>query len=203
MQVGTVIKGADIEEGEDDPVFAVASILPLSLFSDSAKLKQLTTSLLSKCDADTTSDIDKILSCPDTAFLLNAKFNNLPLQITAQLYKALKMELITERRENNSYKVRNLVLLTKSFQEPEQGRKVKRSKHATPSVQYEGADLSILSEIATHSFSWKVTDETLAPMDTTKRAEEVSQGYRTVLVVPTDRFLKSVDKIEETLSSET
>lgn len=201
-KVGTVIKGADIEEGEDDPVFAVASLLPLQLFNDRVKLDQLICSLCSKSeDEHAIEKIKHILLSSDTAFLINAKFSNLPLQITAQLYKALKMELITERKETPIYNVKNLVIICKSYYEPEQ-RTSKKAKLSDIVVKYQSSDLEIFSSCAVHRFSWKIEDETLAPVSTVP-CDDAWQGYRTALVVPTEVFLSSVDKIIETLSIET
>jgi hypothetical protein len=199
-KVGTVIKGADIEEGEDDPVFAVASLLPLSLFKDKTKFGQLQSSLLAKCESDSMDDMEKLLSSKESAFLINAKFSNLPLQITAQLYKALKMELITERKENSEYNVKNVIVFGKSYVEPEE-RRNKKTKLASPNVKFQNSDLDSLCAVATTSVSWKVKDETLAPVSTTT-CDEVWQGYRSLLVVPIEKFLKSVDKIVENLSAE-
>ena len=44
-----MIKGADIEVGEDDPVFAIASILPLQFYQDKKHLGTLTDSIIQKC----------------------------------------------------------------------------------------------------------------------------------------------------------
>ena len=199
-KVGTVIKGADIEEGEDDPVFAVASLLPLCLFKDRSKFEQLSSSLLAKCDPDEIASVEKILNSKDSAFLINAKFSNLPLQITAQLYKALKMELITERKENPEYNVKNLIVFGKSYVEPEV-RQNKKTKLAAPSVKFQNSDLDSLLSVATNSVSWKIKDETLAPVNNLT-CDDVWQGYRSILIVPIDKFLKSVDKIVENLSAE-
>ena len=199
-KVGTVIKGADIEEGEDDPVFAVASLLPISLFKDKLKFEQLSSSLLAKCDPDEIVSVEKVLKAKDSAFLINAKFSNLPLQITAQLYKAVKMELITERKENPEYNVKNLIIFGKSYVEPEV-RQSKKTKLTVPSVKFQNSDLDSLSAVATNSVSWKIKDETLAPV-TNLTCDDVWQGYRSILIVPIDKFLKSVDKIVENLSAE-
>lgn len=199
-KVGTVIKGADIEEGEDDPVFAVASLLPISLFKDKLKFEQLSSSLLAKCDPDEIGSVEKVLKAKDSAFLINAKFSNLPLQITAQLYKAVKMELITERKENPEYNVKNLIIFGKSYVEPEV-RQSKKTKLTAPSVKFQNSDLDSLSAVATNSVSWKIKDETLAPV-TNLTCDDVWQGYRSILIVPIDKFLKSVDKIVENLSAE-
>jgi len=199
-KVGTVIKGADIEEGEDDPVFAVASLLPLSLFKDKPKFDQLVSSLLAKCDNDVIANVEKMLHSKDSAFLINAKFSNLPLQITAQLYKALKMELITERKENPEYNVKNLIIFGKSYIAPEE-RRNKKTKLAAPNVKFQSSDLESLSEVAIDSISWKIKDETLAPVSNVP-CDDVWQGYRSILIVPIEKFLKSVDKIVESLSAE-
>ena len=202
FKVGTVIKGADIEVGEDDPVFAVASLLPLQLFKDQTKLDQLVCSLCSKCeDTLNVNSIRNVLLSSDTAFLINAKFSNLPLQITAQLYKALKMELITERKENPVYDVKHLVVLGKSYHEPEE-RKNKKARLSDIEVKYQSSDLESLSEVALHKFSWKIEDETLAPVNTLP-CDDAWQGYRTLLVVSIEAFLNSVDKIIDSLNAET
>lgn len=199
-KVGTVIKGADIAEGEDDPVFAVASLLPLSLFKDKSKFDQLTSSLLAKCESDVVASVEKLLKSKDSAFLINAKFSNLPLQITAQLYKALKMELITERKENPEYNVKNLMVFGKSYVEPEE-RRNKKSRLAAPKIKFQSSELDSLSEVATDLISWKIKDETLAPVSNTP-CDDAWQGYRSILVIPIEKFLKSVDKIVENLSAE-
>lgn len=200
-KVGTVIKGADIEEGEDDPVFAVASLLPLIVFKDKSKLEKIASSLLSKCESDQIATVEKIFSAKDSAFLINAKFANLPLQITAQLYKALKMELITERKENPNYNVKNLIVIGKSHVEPPKQRPQKKTKLSAPDIKYQSSDFTSLADVATESFSWKVKDETLAPVSS-MACDDVWQGYRTLLVVPIDKFFKTVDKIIENLSAE-
>ena len=46
FQVGTVIKGADVELGTEDPVFAIASILPLSLWKENQQLKDILLNML-------------------------------------------------------------------------------------------------------------------------------------------------------------
>lgn len=201
-KVGTVIKGADIEAGEDDPVFAVASLLPLSLFEDNSKLNLFSTSLLAKCDNDVLPQIEKLLrnDSASSAFLINAKFSNLPLQITAQLYKALKNELITEQKENDVYKVENVIVFGKSYVEPE-AHKPKKTKLSAPNIQFQSSDLDILHKVASHSFSWKIQDETLAQVSS-EPADDVLQGYRSVLVVPIKKFLSSVDKIVDVLCSD-
>ena len=199
-KVGTVIKGADIEEGEDDPVFAVASLLPLSLFKEKSKFDQLVSSLLAKCDEDVLTSVEKILNSKDSAFLINAKFSNLPLQITAQLYKALKMELITERKENPEYNVKNVIVFGKSYIEPEQ-RRNKKTKLAGANVKFQSSDMDSLSAVATDTVSWKIKDETLAPVSNVT-CDDVWQGYRSFLILPIEKFLKSVDKIVDNLSAE-
>ena len=199
-KVGTVIKGADIEVGEDDPVFAFASLLPLPLFEDKTKLTSFSSSLLKNCERDAEGDLRKTLESPDTAFLFNAKFSNLPLQITAQLYKALKMELITERKENPVYNIRNVLVFGKSYIAPEE-RKSKRTKRSAPQVEYQNRELTCLSEVASQVVSWKVPDETLAEI-TNLPAEDELQGYRSAMLVPIDKFLKTVDKIVDILTEE-
>jgi len=195
-KVGTVIKGADIEVGAEDPVFAIASILPLSLWKENQQLKDM---LLKVCPADEKVRFSTILNSPETALMINAKFNNCPLQITAQLYKALKNDLSSERKENPAYNVKNFVMICKGYTEPVKRKKKKQRTEEAP-LKYDSPDLELLSEAASLCVSWKVQDETLAPVNSAT-AQDVMQGFRCALLLPFDKLWKGIDKIVEELAN--
>ncbi|XP_060950579.1 protein BCCIP homolog [Limanda limanda] len=209
--LGSVIKQAEVPEDSDDDdpdeVYGFITMLNLTERKDVQCVEEMKDLLVDQCEKNATpsltEQLEQILSddSKPVGLLLSERFINVPPQIALPLHKQLQEELAEAQRTNKpSGKCHYCLMISKTCKE---ATKSIPGRGGVPKEEYLfiNAEEEFFYEQATMKFHYSVQDETDSCLSGRWSFEDVPmKPFRTVMLIPADRFPIIMDKLKEFLT---
>nr|XP_019938806.1 PREDICTED: BRCA2 and CDKN1A-interacting protein [Paralichthys olivaceus] len=209
--VGSVIKQAEVPEDSDDDdpdeVFGFITMLNLTERKGVQCVEEVKELIVEQCEKNATHSVteqlEQILS--DTSkpvgLLLSERFINVPPQIALPLHKQLQEEIAEAQRTNKpSGKCHYCLMISKTCKE---ATKTIPARGGAPKEEYMfvNAEEEFFSEQAIMKFHYSVQEETDSCLSGRWSFDDVPmKPFRTVMLIPADRFPAIMDKLKEYLT---
>ncbi|XP_017035584.1 protein BCCIP homolog [Drosophila kikkawai] len=181
---------------EDGTVFGITSVLNLSAKKDQPSIAQLRTYLLDRAKAHAPGAVHDQLKAilendqPQTGFLVNERFINIPAQISVPLLQNLQQEIEAAKAKKMKFDFDTLLLLVKFYR-----KEAKKGKPAEDN--YTNAEDELLSERAKFSFEYSVASETDSGMSGDwLEGDAVMTPYRKLLALDAKQLPQLTKDIE-------
>ncbi|XP_051926859.1 protein BCCIP homolog [Hippocampus zosterae] len=209
--VGSVIKQAEVPEDSDDDdpdeVFGFITMLNLTeqkaRFSGVQCMEQVKELMLDQCEKCSgrvaAEQLEQMLG--DTAkpvgLLLSERFVNVPPQIALPLHKQLQEEISEAERTNKpSGKYHYCLMISKTCKEA--GKAIPAPKDEYTFIN---AEEEFFYEHAVSTFHFSVQDDADSCLSGRWSFDDVPmKPFRTVMLIPVDRFPAIMDKLKEYLT---
>ncbi|CAB1416670.1 unnamed protein product [Pleuronectes platessa] len=209
--LGSVIKQAEVPEDSDDDdpdeVFGFITMINLTERKDVQCVEEVKDLLVDQCEKSATpsmtEQLEQILSdsSKPVGLLLSERFINVPPQIALPLHKQLQEEIAEAQRTNKpSGKCHYCLMISKTCKE---ATKSIPARGGAPKEEYlfVNAEEEFFYEQATMKFHYSVQDETDSCLSGRWSFEDVPmKPFRTVMLIPADRFPIIMDKLKEYLT---
>ncbi|XP_062234450.1 protein BCCIP homolog [Platichthys flesus] len=209
--LGSVIKQAEVPEDSDDDdpdeVFGFITMINLTERKDVQCVEEVKDLLVDQCEKNATpsmtEQLEQILSdsSKPVGLLLSERFINVPPQIALPLHKQLQEEIAEAQRTNKpSGKCHYCLMISKTCKE---ATKSIPARGGAPKEEYlfVNAEEEFFYEQAIMKFHFSVQDETDSCLSGRWSFEDVPmKPFRTVMLIPADRFPIIMDKLKEYLT---
>ncbi|XP_058961402.2 protein BCCIP homolog [Pocillopora verrucosa] len=201
----------DNDDESEDGVFGLTTVIDLKKHKESDVVKQLKKLLTDKCQElaskeDKTEFTEVMEGQHSVGFLINERFINIPPQIAVPVYKTLRSELKKVHKKGDDAPISYFVMICKTYKDTEtkmhkKSKKVKTQESGS-SLSFINVEDEVFQRESQLSFSYAASadvDETLVAGRWASSDCEL-KPYRTVLVLPADKFDKALEGIHNMLT---
>ncbi|KAJ0015726.1 hypothetical protein NQD34_014016 [Periophthalmus magnuspinnatus] len=211
--IGSVIRQAEVPEDSDDEdpdeVFGFISMINLTERKGVQCVEELKELVLGQCQTSSSEAdcerLEKVLSDPgkSVGLLLSERFINVPPQIALPLHKQLQEEIAEAERTNKpSGRCHYCLMISKTCKET--SKNISRSGPRAPpkdEIMFVNAEEEFFYEHAVLKFHYSVEEEADSCLSGRWSFDDVPmKPFRTVMLLPSDKFPAIMDKLKEYLT---